>query len=103
MAERLKALSEERDELQRKLAAAPPKGTTWRQRFADEVRGDKQYAWIAPLHYINVPRGATSVDGRRDALKEGEVVSAIIRYRGVLADRFPRGRIVLAAQAVRQL
>ena len=55
--------------------------------WADEVRNDRTYDWIKPLHYINVPRGATSVDGRRDAAKEGEIVSAIIRYRGVLKDR----------------
>ena len=72
--------------------------------WADKVRSDAQYDWIKPLHYINVPRGATSVDGRRDAVKEGEIVSAIIRYRGVLKDRSrPKEERLLALRLVMHL
>jgi hypothetical protein len=72
--------------------------------WADEVRDDRTYDWIKPLHYINVPRGATSVDGRRDAVKEGEIVSAIIRYRGVLKDRSrPKEERLLALRLVMHL
>ncbi len=54
--------------------------------WADDVRSDRQYDWIKPLHYINVPQGATSVDMARDGAKGEQVVGAIERYRKVLAD-----------------
>ena len=54
--------------------------------WADEVRSDKQYDWIKPLHYINVPRGATSVDMQRDGAKGEQVVSSIAKYRDILKD-----------------
>lgn len=54
--------------------------------WADEVRSDRQYDWIKPLHYINVPRGATSVDMQRDGAKGEQVVSSIAKYRDILKD-----------------
>ena len=54
--------------------------------WADEVRSNRQYDWIKPLHYINVPRGATSVDMQRDGAKGEQVVSSIAKYRDILKD-----------------
>jgi len=54
--------------------------------WADEVRSDRQYDWIKPLHYINVPRGATSVDMQRDGAKGEQVVTSIAKYRDILKD-----------------
>lgn len=54
--------------------------------WADEVRSDSRYEWVKPLHYVNVPVGATSVDLKRDAAGGEQVLAAIERYRAVLAD-----------------
>jgi hypothetical protein len=54
--------------------------------WADEVRSNRQYDWIKPLHYINVPRGATSVDMQRDGAKGEQVVTSIAKYRDILKD-----------------
>jgi len=54
--------------------------------WADDVRSDRGYDWIKPLHYINVPQGATAVDMSRDGAKGEQVVGAIERFRKVLAD-----------------
>jgi len=54
--------------------------------WADEVRSDRTYDWLKPLHYINVPLGATALDMSRDGAKGEQVVDAIARFRKVLAD-----------------
>jgi len=54
--------------------------------WADKMRSDPQYDWIAPLHYINVPRNATSLDMARDGNGGVQVVSSIIKYRDILKD-----------------
>ena len=54
--------------------------------WADDVRSDRTYDWIKPLHYINVPQGATKLDMARDGAKGEQVVGAIERYLKVLAD-----------------
>lgn len=54
--------------------------------WADEIRSDSRYDWVKPLHYINVPRGATSIDLPRDAADGQQVLAAIERYRRALAD-----------------
>lgn len=54
--------------------------------WADEVRSDPRYDWVAPLHYINVPVGATSLEMKRDANDGKQVVSAIATYRATLKD-----------------
>jgi hypothetical protein len=55
--------------------------------WADEVRGDPKYDWAKPLHYINVPRDATSVDLTRDCPDGNCVVAAIKKYSGILRDK----------------
>jgi len=55
--------------------------------WADEVRSDRQYDWIKPLHYINAPRSAERIDMSRDGLDGQQIISTIIKYREVLADR----------------
>ena len=52
--------------------------------WADEIRSDPRYDWVAPLHYINAPLGATSVDMKRDANGGKQVVTAIGTYREML-------------------
>ena len=55
--------------------------------WADEMRSNPAYDWVKPLHYINVPRGATTVDMKRDGLDGQQVVGAIQKYRVILADK----------------
>lgn len=55
--------------------------------WADEIRSDRSYDWIKPLHYLNVPRGSTSIDLERDGHDGAQVVSAISKYATILADR----------------
>lgn len=50
--------------------------STW----PDKIRGDRRYDWVKPLHYINVPRSATSVDLSRDGRRYQNVVNAIPRF-----------------------
>ena len=54
--------------------------------WADKMRSDTQYDWIKPLHYINVPRNATSLDMSRDGNDGKQVVSSILKYRDILKD-----------------
>jgi hypothetical protein len=54
--------------------------------WADKVRSDAQYDWIKPLHYINVPRNATSLDMARDGNDGKQVVTSILKYRDILKD-----------------
>jgi len=54
--------------------------------WADEVRSDRQYDWLKPLHYINVPRRAERLDMTRDALDGQQIVTTIAKYRDVLKD-----------------
>lgn len=59
--------------------------------WADEQRKDPSYDWAKPLHYVNVPVGATSIDLARDCPPDEEgrgvcVLGAIERFSGVLRD-----------------
>lgn len=54
--------------------------------WADDVRSDKQYNWLQPLHYINAPRNAQSIDMKRDGADGQQIVSAILKYRDILKD-----------------
>ncbi len=55
--------------------------------WADEIRGISNYAWIKPLHYMNVPRESVSIDDKpcgivfsRSNTSPECVFSAIIFY-----------------------
>ena len=54
--------------------------------WADEIRKDTNYDWVKPLHYINVPRDAATIDMARDGMDGNQVVSAILKYRDILKD-----------------
>lgn len=54
--------------------------------WADTVRRVQTYKWLAPLHYMNVPRDAQSVDEVRDCPDGQCVLAAIRRFRDELAD-----------------
>ena len=54
--------------------------------WADEVRSDRQYDWIKPLHYINVPRGAERIDLQRDGADGQQIIATINKYRDILKD-----------------
>ena len=56
--------------------------STW----ADEVRRQYEYAWSAPLHFVNIPSGAAGYDAVRDCRDGKCVVAAIKRYTAVLRD-----------------
>ncbi len=55
--------------------------------WADEIRSNTAYDWVKPLHYINLPRGATAVDMTRDGANGEQVITAIAKYRDVLKDQ----------------
>ncbi len=57
--------------------------STW----ADEIRSNSAYRWANPLHYSNVKPGAPGFDLKRDCPPQGCVVSAIIKYAGVLRSK----------------
>ena len=54
---------------------------------ADEVRREPEYAWTAPLHYVNLPPGSESLDMGRDCPDGNCVVGAIERFAKVLRDK----------------
>lgn len=56
--------------------------TTW----ADDVREQPQYDWTGPLHYVNVPRNASTVDMQRDCQTGECVIGAIIQTERMLRD-----------------
>ena len=55
--------------------------------WADRIKSDRKWDWAKPLHYANVAPGAETFDLKRDCPESGCVVSAIIKYRDVLADK----------------
>ncbi len=55
--------------------------------WADQVRSDPTYDWAKPLHYINVPRDARTVELARDGQGGKQILGAIDRYRGILGDK----------------
>ena len=55
--------------------------------WADRIKSDRKWDWAKPLHYANVQAGAETFDLKRDCPESGCVVSAIIKYRNVLADK----------------
>lgn len=69
--------------------------------WADEIRSDRRYDWVKPLHYINVPRNAERILLERDGEDGQQIVSAIVKYRDVLKDRSkPREERVEALKLV---
>jgi hypothetical protein len=60
-----------------------PDVATW----ADEIRGNPRYFFAKPLHFVNVPRDATTVDESRDCANGACVTAAIRKYAGILQDR----------------
>ena len=52
--------------------------------WADKMRSNAEYDWLKPLHYINVPRGAKSLDMNRDGADGLQIVSSINKYRDIL-------------------
>jgi endonuclease I len=56
--------------------------STW----ADVVRNSSSFRWTKKMHYINVPRDATSVDLDRDCDDEECVVAAIRKFRDQILD-----------------
>ncbi len=58
--------------------------STW----ADEVRRSREYAWTAPLHYVNAPRGSLDVRRDRDCPDGRCVVGAIDRFALTVADNY---------------
>ncbi|MEL7238496.1 MAG: S1/P1 nuclease [Planctomycetota bacterium] len=54
--------------------------------WADAVRPQDAYRWSAPLHYVNIPIGASGYDHARDCPDVGCVVSAVQRFRDEVRD-----------------
>ena len=62
------------------LDAALAKACFW----PDTVRDEPLWAWSAPLHYVNMPRGEARYDRRRDCPDDRCVTEAIPKYAGAL-------------------
>ncbi|MEO1534378.1 MAG: S1/P1 nuclease [Planctomycetota bacterium] len=63
-------------------------GTTIQETasWADAVRPLDGYSWSGPLHYVNMPVGASSYEHARDCPDVGCVVSAVQRFRDEVRD-----------------
>ncbi len=55
--------------------------------WADDVRNNPHYFFAKPLHFINVPRTAASIDETRDCAAGECVTAAIRKYAAILRDR----------------
>lgn len=55
--------------------------------WADDIRDDHSYDWAKPLHYVNVPKTATTVDTSRDCQDGKCVIGAIEKYSAILKDK----------------
>lgn len=65
--------------------------------WPDEVRETPEWAWSAPLHYVNLPRSDPRYDRQRDCPDGLCVTEGILRYAAVLgrpeANRPPSGHL----------
>lgn len=50
--------------------------STW----ADEIKGDDRYAYLKPMHYVNLPADKFTYDRKRDCRKDKCVVQAILDF-----------------------
>lgn len=76
-----------RQEVERLLESAGEPSLAEAATWADRIRGDENYNWAAPLHYINLPRNWRSYQESRDCQPAGCILKAIERFSTVLADR----------------
>jgi len=53
--------------------------------WPDEVRPTPEWAWSAPLHYVNLPRYSRHYERERDCADGQCVTEGILRYAAVLA------------------
>jgi hypothetical protein len=63
------------------LGGEPPEDAAL---WADQIRGERRET--APLHYVNIPLGATAYDPGRDCPRDQCIITAIGSYRTRLAD-----------------
>ena len=52
--------------------------------YADEIRSNKKFDYIAPWHYVSIPSGKTYFDQKRP--QEGDVIEALYRFEETLRD-----------------
>ena len=72
------------------LDAALAKACFW----PDTIRDEPNWAWSAPLHYVNMPRSEARYDRRRDCADGRCVTEAIPTYAGALgASEFEGARL----------
>lgn len=55
--------------------------------WADRARETERYAWTRPLHYVNLPEGATTYDPERDCPEQLCIIEGIRRFSEELASR----------------
>lgn len=55
--------------------------------WADRIRGNENYAWAAPLHYVNFPASWQGYDEKRDCPEHGCILQAINTYSTKLKSR----------------
>lgn len=55
--------------------------------WADQIRPNPKYDWAKPLHYVNVPRDALTIDLSRDCPTGECVVAAIGKFLEIAADQ----------------
>jgi hypothetical protein len=59
--------------------------------WPDAVRETPEWAWTAPLHFVNIPRGVAHYDRQRDCPDGLCVTEGILRYAAELARPEPDG------------
>ncbi|WP_160153698.1 S1/P1 nuclease [Microbulbifer sp. ALW1] len=55
--------------------------------WADRIRGNENYNWAAPLHYINLPTTWEGYIKSQDCPSQGCIIEAIHHYRQQLSDK----------------
>lgn len=56
-------------------------------RWADDIKGNPDYKWASPWHYINLPPGSTHYDAKlHDDPAKGNVMMGIARFSKELGD-----------------
>ncbi|WP_295797613.1 S1/P1 nuclease [uncultured Microbulbifer sp.] len=77
---------EVREEVTRLLAIKGEPSLAEAGTWADRMRSNSSYDWVAPLHYINLPVQWNGYRKQRDCPKQGCILEAINTYQRQLAD-----------------
>ena len=76
-----------RDELKKILGFVDNEAMIEACNWPDVIREKDEWAWSAPLHYINIPHGRSSYTESRDCPQQQCVTQAIKQYAKLLGNR----------------